>query len=590
MNEQTISPSCRIRVYLLGPLEVARRTFDSWQVVSKDEWGKYRKAGRRILGRLLAAPGRRAGQGRLLDDLWPETDSQGNLNNGLTAIRNVIGEDLLTTIDVFYEIAGQDLVWVDLDACKALLKEAENRGCTTFQAMPLLEEALSYLERGECFEGEEGQWRYGLQAEPDAMLRQCRWWLAQGYEQQGKIWQAGEQYRALCATLPLNEEALQRWMAMLCQQGKTQEAHKCFQDVKNFVERQGLGLSKDLEQVVSRLSDAPSATSGSYDTPIALSRRSVLGLGAGAIVEVTDKLAGLWADDLLAVYERGIVSCQSLYWNGNPHHVETFLPLYCSQTALLARQPSSLQKPAARLASLAQQLTCELLTDREDFGAAEQAGREALLYAQVAHDVNLQVASLVGLANLGFHRKLSTYALWAYEQAIALFNECVTPLLKGRVYAGIAEVYAMRGQAQEAMQAVGLAYEHYPMKPEDDPAYSYLRASRYSLYVFGDAQSRLFLKQPKEAEKALIAMQKETNDPEIEPVTKLDLLYYQAETQVQQKELEASSTVLTEAAMLARNLGSRLYFNKLAVTYHDLRVQWPHESLVTALDEVFQPW
>ncbi len=148
----------------------------------------------------------------------------------------------------------------------------------------------------------------------------------------------------------------------------------------------------------------------------------------------------------------------------------------------------------------------------------------------------------------------------------------------------------MHGQFQEAMRAMGLAYEHFPMKPEDDPAYPYLRASRYSLYVFGDAQSRLLLSQLKEADKALIAMQQETNDPEIEPITKVDLLYYQAEAQIQQGELEPSTTILTEAATLAKSLGSRLYFNKLAASYHQLEDQWPREPLVTALEEVFQPW
>jgi len=151
-------------------------------------------------------------------------------------------------------------------------------------------------------------------------------------------------------------------------------------------------------------------------------------------------------------------------------------------------------------------------------------------------------------------------------------------------------VYAMRSQLQEAMRAMGLAYEHFPVKPEDDPAYPYLRASRYSLYVFGDAQSRLLLHQPKEAEKALIAVQKETNDPEIEPITKVDLLYYQAEVQIQQGELERSATILTEAATLAKSLGSRLYFNKLAASYHQLEEQWPKERVVTALEEVFQSW
>jgi len=137
---------------------------------------------------------------------------------------------------------------------------------------------------------------------------------------------------------------------------------------------------------------------------------------------------------------------------------------------------------------------------------------------------------------------------------------------------------------------MGLAYEHYPLKPENDLAYPYLRASRYSLYVFGDAQSRLFLGQPKEAEAALIAMQKETDDPQIEPITKLDMLYYQAEVRIQQRKLEESCSILTEAATLAKNLGSRLYFNKLALSYHHLQTQWPREASVVALEGVFQSW
>jgi tetratricopeptide (TPR) repeat protein len=301
-------------------------------------------------------------------------------------------------------------------------------------------------------------------------------------------------------------------------------------------------------------------------------------------------LTSLWADDVLAIYARGIAACQDLYFSGRPHEVEALLPLYCEQTALLARQPSPLQQSAVSLASQAQQLACELATDREDFGVAQRAAQQAFAYAQLADDANLQVAALICLANLGFHRKLSTAALQAYKHAVSLLSENVTPLLKGRTYAGMAEVYAMRGQFQEAMQAMGLAYEHYPLKPEDDPAYPYLRASRYSLYVFGDAQSRLFLGQPKEADKALIAMQKETNAPQIQPIAKVDMLYYQAEIQIQQAELEASGVLLTEAATLAKHLGSRLYFDKLAISYHRLQAQWPKEPLVVALEEVFQPW
>ena len=85
-------------------------------------------------------------------------------------------------------------------------------------------------------------------------------------------------------------------------------------------------------------------------------------------------------------------------------------------------------------------------------------------------------------------------------------------------------------------------------------------------------------------------MQKETNDPQIEPITKVDLLYYQAEAQIQQGELKPASMILTEAAQLAKSLGSRLYFNNLAISYHQLEEQWPKEPLVVALEEVLQPW
>lgn len=298
----------------------------------------------------------------------------------------------------------------------------------------------------------------------------------------------------------------------------------------------------------------------------------------------------LYADDLLIAYDRGIAACRDLFFSGSPQPVEAILPLYCSQTTLLTRESSTLRQPAAILASHALRLAAELATDREDFGSAEQSGKQAFFYARLAGDDNLQVAALIILGNLAFHRKLSTAALATYQQAVALINDKVTPLLQGRAYVGLAEIYAMRGELQNAMKAMGLAYERFPEKPEEDPAYSYTRVSRYALYVFGDAQSRLFLRQPKEAEIALIAMQKETKDPEFEPITRLDMLYYQADVQTQQGDLESSKAVLTEGALLAKELGSKLYFNKLALTYHDLQLQRPKEPRVLALEEVFQPW
>jgi len=85
-------------------------------------------------------------------------------------------------------------------------------------------------------------------------------------------------------------------------------------------------------------------------------------------------------------------------------------------------------------------------------------------------------------------------------------------------------------------------------------------------------------------------MRRETDDPEKEPITRLDLLYYQAEIQIQQKELDQSVSLLAEAAKLAKKLGSRLYFNKLMENFNKLSIQWPGEKRVAELEEWFQPW
>jgi two-component SAPR family response regulator len=114
---------------------------------------------------------------------------------------------LIQTIDLFYDVADRSRVWIDVDACEALLKQAENQQQDAL-AIPLLEEAPGYLERGEYLEGEDGAWCYGLRHRPEEMLRQCRLWLAEGYESQGKFWQAGEQYRALRQLFLPDEDAL----------------------------------------------------------------------------------------------------------------------------------------------------------------------------------------------------------------------------------------------------------------------------------------------------------------------------------------------------------------------------------------------
>ncbi len=259
--EEDIPPSCQLRVCLHGPLDVWQRdAAGTWKLVAKDAWGKGRAA-RSVFKRLLTAPGRRLARGTMQDDLWPDSDNfelaDKTVYNAVNQIRRVIGKIALRTIEAAYELADQSLIWTDRDACEALLKEAENQGRSSLQALPLLERALEYLQRGELLEGESGTWVYSLRKHSEDRLRQCRLWLAQAYEEQGKLWQAGEQYRAMVLKEPPDEEALQHWLEMLVRHGKRQEALKCYQDTKEAWEVRGFTLSNVLEQQVAALSKQP---------------------------------------------------------------------------------------------------------------------------------------------------------------------------------------------------------------------------------------------------------------------------------------------------------------------------------------------
>lgn len=252
-----ISASTVVCVRLFGPLEVSRRFDGNWQVVPKSAW-TLGTPPRSVLKRLLTTPGRRLSRSDIEDDLWPGASMElasHNLHNGLMVIRRVVGADLVETTGSLCGIADQSRVWTDLDACFSLIRDAENEGCTTPEALVILEEALHYFERGQCLEDEIEKWCYAVRADAERLCKQCRWWLATGYEQHGKVWQAGEQYKALTRTLPPDEKALRAWMALLYQQGKPHEALMCYEEAKAFAQERGLPLSRRLDTLARQLEE-----------------------------------------------------------------------------------------------------------------------------------------------------------------------------------------------------------------------------------------------------------------------------------------------------------------------------------------------
>jgi transcriptional regulator with XRE-family HTH domain/tetratricopeptide (TPR) repeat protein len=324
-----------------------------------------------------------------------------------------------------------------------------------------------------------------------------------------------------------------------------------------------------------------------------LSRRRALILLSGlpvALMSLTMEGSDvpLFAEELLPLCATSIPACWELYHDGDHAEVERVLPTYCTRLAALARQASPYQQQAANFASQAYQLSCQMLKEREDFGAALVHCQEALTYARLAGDVNLQVAVLIRKADVYFQKCYPSYspqAHQAFTEAQSLLKHA-TPLLQGRVYASLAESSASRKQEQEALSFMGLAQEVYPADPKNDPAFAYTGHSHYSLYLYGEGLTYLRLGQPAKAQQALARL--EALLPKTLGVRQAVLQVRQAEVAVAAGNLEQSCSCLRSGVESVQRLGSSLFRSQAFEVYQGMPPAWHREKPVKKLAELFQ--
>jgi DNA-binding SARP family transcriptional activator len=248
----------RLRVWLFGPFLAERKTQQGmWEPIPSEEWGRG-TGSRRLLKRLLCAPGRRLTRGALLEDLWPDTADR-NLTDAAHQLRHALREGQeeepflrSLTHPPAYALAPQSLLWTDAEAVHSLLHEAELLGRTSREALTFLEEAIGYLERGAFLEGEEGHWCYSLREDYEAIKHCCRLWLADTYQEQGRFWSAQRQLTLALENDPADEDALQRLLLLYQQAGLSRLAHRCYQSFRKRAEAEGRLLPSDIEQLASQ--------------------------------------------------------------------------------------------------------------------------------------------------------------------------------------------------------------------------------------------------------------------------------------------------------------------------------------------------
>ncbi len=258
-----VSAKPLVRVWLFGAFQVERRNEDgTWETSDKSCWEK--GYARPLFKRLLCASGRHVERLTLTDYLWPDPDSpelvERYLNDAAYQLRKALRPaPILKTFGHAsgYELADQSVLWIDVDACEALMREAEQIGRTSAPAFSLLEQAHNYFARGDFLEGESGLWVYARRGTLERLQYRCRIWLAEAYEQQGMSGQAEMLYSTLLQDTPSDEDVLCRLMGLLHRQGMTHAALRCLEATKKHLNLLGLHLSPATNAYTKRLLSEP---------------------------------------------------------------------------------------------------------------------------------------------------------------------------------------------------------------------------------------------------------------------------------------------------------------------------------------------
>lgn len=293
-------------------------------------------------------------------------------------------------------------------------------------------------------------------------------------------------------------------------------------------------------------------------------------------------------EEILSVCFTNIPIYWRLYFDGHLTEVSASLPETIRQLARLTEQPSPYQKDAASLASKAHQLACMLALQPQNFKSAMIHTDQAIQYARFTENPNLLVASLVRKALVNLYLKRPEQRLWAYQEAYQYIGK-VSPLLRGRVHMGLAEVHSelarLHGDSEhphDALSFLEQTLKMFPEHPKDDPNFAYTHFSLPQGYA---GLVHLNLNAPGKAWDLFIEIDR-TIPVSIVP-DRVEQTVRQAKTLVRLGDLQQSGLYLESAVNSANALGSPLRHRESFDIYQEMQAKWPNERYVKDLAELF---
>jgi DNA-binding XRE family transcriptional regulator/tetratricopeptide (TPR) repeat protein len=273
--------------------------------------------------------------------------------------------------------------------------------------------------------------------------------------------------------------------------------------------------------------------------------------------------------------------CWSLTNGSEVATIGQLLATYLPQLTTLANQSSTHQVSIAALAAQGYLLAGLVQLDEYNLSEMEKTSQFAVQYSQLAEDYNLQAAAFKQQATMFLIARKTAKALQAYQKTLPFIDQ-VSPLLRSRIYQGLASASARCGQEKDALRYLGLARDTFPSDFLNDP--SYLFADSGHMY---EGLTLMDLNKPKDAWDAFAKVDGLVPKIPIGEFTRLEFLNLQAKSAVALRDIELCETYLEKAVMVATSLNSQYGNGDAFDVYRSTQMLWPDEQKVKSLGELF---
>jgi tetratricopeptide (TPR) repeat protein len=351
------------------------------------------------------------------------------------------------------------------------------------------------------------------------------------------------------------------------------------------------GSIESLQQrIATRIKDYDIMTHQHEGNETKLSRRHALQAIAKLPIQAytltalgTESLRLPPAEEFLPLCAAGLTACRSLLYGGGRDTVPALLATYLPTLETMARSAPTHHKTAADLASQAY-LMATIIADHDGhLDHMEAYSKAARNYGHIAHDPNLEVSALCRLAVKYDYQRRDWLALQTYQEALALPGiQTVSPLLRGRLFAGLAGTYAYCFQKENALNTLSMARDMYPTQPEEDPCFQFAYSGSNTLSLWeGLTYKHVGLYQ---AARDAFGSRLEAQPGFLE-TNRAEFVNYAASVAVRQKELDTASLYLNTAEEIAWATGHQQRYSEVLETFRSVQLVWPDEARVKLLQD-----